>query len=215
MMNFMKMRTFYKKKLPLFIENSILHTYKKLKPQIEILWKTPFLEIIETPGIASGHFPNYPEILLPIMNMSQKLSGFAKLFGQHCWRADRVFLTLILRCYAPSVSGLMMYMILFLLLIVMFILILLFLLLMLSILRCYARSVPCLKLASCCVWFRSHPVQTFLRTDEEMQVRRVAIRFVSTVQTAEDLFWPWRRSEFTVQAVKWYHPHFGGCMSKS
>ena len=33
MMNFMKMRTFYKK-LPLFIKNSILHTYKKLKPQI-------------------------------------------------------------------------------------------------------------------------------------------------------------------------------------
>jgi len=28
MMNFMKMRTFYKK-LPLFIKNSILHTYKK------------------------------------------------------------------------------------------------------------------------------------------------------------------------------------------
>jgi len=33
MMNFMKMRTFYKK-LPLFIKNSILHTYKKLKSQI-------------------------------------------------------------------------------------------------------------------------------------------------------------------------------------
>merc|ERR1712107_189861 len=33
MMNFMKMRTFYKK-LPLFIKNSILHTYKKFKPQI-------------------------------------------------------------------------------------------------------------------------------------------------------------------------------------
>ena len=33
MMNFMKMRTFYKK-LPLYIKNSILHTYKKLKPQI-------------------------------------------------------------------------------------------------------------------------------------------------------------------------------------
>merc|ERR1719454_1826572 len=34
MMNFMKMCTFYEK-LPLFIKNSILHTYKKLKPQIE------------------------------------------------------------------------------------------------------------------------------------------------------------------------------------
>ena len=33
MMSFMKMRTFYNK-LPLFIKNSILHTYKKLKPQI-------------------------------------------------------------------------------------------------------------------------------------------------------------------------------------
>merc|ERR1719454_1471814 len=33
MMNFMKMCTFYKK-LPLFIKNSILHTYKKIKPQI-------------------------------------------------------------------------------------------------------------------------------------------------------------------------------------
>ena len=33
--------------------------------------------------IASGHFPNYPEILLSIMTMSQKLSGFAKLSGQH------------------------------------------------------------------------------------------------------------------------------------
>jgi len=33
MMNFMKMRTFYKK-LPLFIKKSILHTYKKIKPQI-------------------------------------------------------------------------------------------------------------------------------------------------------------------------------------
>merc|ERR1712107_809958 len=32
-MNFMKMRTFYKK-LPLFIKNSILHNYKKFKPQI-------------------------------------------------------------------------------------------------------------------------------------------------------------------------------------
>jgi len=32
-MNFMKMRTFYKK-LHLFTKNSILHTYKKLKPQI-------------------------------------------------------------------------------------------------------------------------------------------------------------------------------------
>ena len=32
-MNFMKMRTSYKK-LPLFTKNSILHTYKKLKPQI-------------------------------------------------------------------------------------------------------------------------------------------------------------------------------------
>ena len=31
--NFMKMRTFYKK-LPLFIKNSIMLTYKKLKPQI-------------------------------------------------------------------------------------------------------------------------------------------------------------------------------------
>ena len=33
MMNFMKVRTFYKR-LPLFIKNSILHTYKKIKPQI-------------------------------------------------------------------------------------------------------------------------------------------------------------------------------------
>merc|ERR1711873_127463 len=33
MMSFMKMRTFYNK-LPLFIKNSILHTFKKLKPQI-------------------------------------------------------------------------------------------------------------------------------------------------------------------------------------
>ena len=49
MMNFMKMRTFYKK-LPLFTKNSILHTYKKLKPQIWALQKTPFLELIETPG---------------------------------------------------------------------------------------------------------------------------------------------------------------------
>ena len=30
--------------------------------------------------VASGHFPNYPEILQPIMSMSQKLSGFAKTF---------------------------------------------------------------------------------------------------------------------------------------
>ena len=36
MMNFMKMRTFYKK-LPLFMKNSILHTYKNLKPQNELL----------------------------------------------------------------------------------------------------------------------------------------------------------------------------------
>ena len=33
MMNFMKMRTSYKK-LPLSTKNSTLHTYKKLKPQI-------------------------------------------------------------------------------------------------------------------------------------------------------------------------------------
>ena len=49
MMNFMKMRTSYKK-LPLFTKNSTLHTYKKLKPQIRALQKTPFLELIETPG---------------------------------------------------------------------------------------------------------------------------------------------------------------------
>ena len=30
--------------------------------------------------IASRHFSNYPEILQPIMNLSQKLSGFAKTF---------------------------------------------------------------------------------------------------------------------------------------
>ena len=30
--------------------------------------------------IASGHFPSCPEILQPIMNLSQKLSGFAKTF---------------------------------------------------------------------------------------------------------------------------------------
>ena len=38
--------------------------------------------------IVSGHFPKYPEILQPIMSFLQKLSG------QHCWRADGVFLTL-------------------------------------------------------------------------------------------------------------------------
>ena len=57
MMNFMKMCTFFffYKKLPLFIRNSILHTYKKLKPQIWAL-KTPFLELIETPGRRFGAF---------------------------------------------------------------------------------------------------------------------------------------------------------------
>ena len=30
--------------------------------------------------VASGHFPNYPEILQRIMNMTQKLSRFAKTF---------------------------------------------------------------------------------------------------------------------------------------
>ena len=30
--------------------------------------------------VASGHFPNYLEILQPIMSMLQKLSGFAKTF---------------------------------------------------------------------------------------------------------------------------------------
>ena len=49
MLNFMKMRTIYKK-IPLFIKNSILHTYKKLKPQIwAFIKKTPFLELLETP----------------------------------------------------------------------------------------------------------------------------------------------------------------------
>ena len=52
-MNFMKMRTSYKK-LPLFTKNSILHTYKKLKPQIWALQKTPFLELIETPVLDTG-----------------------------------------------------------------------------------------------------------------------------------------------------------------
>ena len=50
MMNFMKMRTSYKK-LPLSTKNSALHTNKKLKPQIWALQKTPFLKLIETPAM--------------------------------------------------------------------------------------------------------------------------------------------------------------------
>ena len=38
------------------------------------------LHIIWILCIASGHFSNYPEILQPIINLSQKLSGFAKFF---------------------------------------------------------------------------------------------------------------------------------------
>jgi len=48
MMNFMKMRTFYKK-LPLFIKNSILHTYKKIQTSNMSFIKKPFLELLETP----------------------------------------------------------------------------------------------------------------------------------------------------------------------
>merc|ERR1719192_3216486 len=40
-MNFMKMRTFYKK-LPLFIKNSILHTYKKIQTSNMSFIKKPF-----------------------------------------------------------------------------------------------------------------------------------------------------------------------------
>ena len=49
LMNFMKMTTSYKK-LPLFIKNSILHTYKKTQTSNwAFIKKTPFLEILETP----------------------------------------------------------------------------------------------------------------------------------------------------------------------
>ena len=51
-MNFMKMRTFYKKKTTSFYKkNSTLHTYKKTQTSnISFYKKNPFLELIETPG---------------------------------------------------------------------------------------------------------------------------------------------------------------------
>ena len=48
----------------------------------------PTLHIIWIFCIVSEHFPKYPEILQQIMSLMQKFSG------QHCWRADGVFLTL-------------------------------------------------------------------------------------------------------------------------
>ena len=51
MMNCMKMRTFYKK-LPLFIKNSILHTYKKLKPLIWAFIKNSIFENNRDPCIS-------------------------------------------------------------------------------------------------------------------------------------------------------------------
>ena len=41
--------------------------------------------------VASGHFPNYLEILQPIMSMLQKLSGFAKTFRSALLTRWRVF----------------------------------------------------------------------------------------------------------------------------
>ena len=54
MMNFMKMHTLYKKKIPVFIKNSILHTFKKLKPQIGAFIKNSIFgnnRLIETPDL--------------------------------------------------------------------------------------------------------------------------------------------------------------------
>ena len=48
---FCNKRRFFIKKLPIFIKSYIGHTYKKLQPQISaFIKKTPFLELIETPG---------------------------------------------------------------------------------------------------------------------------------------------------------------------
>ena len=52
MMNFMKMCTFYKK-LPLFVKNSILHTYKKLKPQIWAFIKNSIFGTFRDPCCAA------------------------------------------------------------------------------------------------------------------------------------------------------------------
>ena len=58
------------------------------------------LHIIWILCIASGHFQNYPKILQPILNLSQKLSRFAKTFlvTRQCYPATQVFFILSISC---------------------------------------------------------------------------------------------------------------------
>ena len=49
MMNFMKMRTFYKK-IPLFKKTQFCILIKNSNLKYELLLKTPFLELLETPA---------------------------------------------------------------------------------------------------------------------------------------------------------------------
>ena len=72
MMNFMKMRTFYKK-LPLFIKKlNFAYLQKTQTSNMSFIKKTPFLELIETPGpgclssllhLARHFLPNLPSPL--------------------------------------------------------------------------------------------------------------------------------------------------------
>ena len=76
MMNFMKMRTFYKK-LPLFIKKTpfcILIKNSNLK--YELYKKTPFLELLETPAshnIQAHHIELLKiKIILPGLNIAEE-----------------------------------------------------------------------------------------------------------------------------------------------
>ena len=63
----------------LFIKNSILHTYKKLKPQIwAFIKKTPFLELLETPGHCLKTLKGRP---VKVNTVHCVLSSFSRFFA--------------------------------------------------------------------------------------------------------------------------------------
>ena len=80
-MNFMKMRTFYKK-LPLFIKNSILHTYKKFKPQIWAFKKNSIFGTFRDPCILQLVFHNSTIFCTSgqILNLNPERKNSAKYF---------------------------------------------------------------------------------------------------------------------------------------